>query len=161
MSDIADSSNARQRDDHSVELKVLECTACGNRFHLLALSIHTHIVAAIGHAPDGKLWRVGIQTPEATPGDAMQTIPLRDLCIATSGNYRQRFEKDGKSFSHLIDPRTGHPVTHALTSLSVIHPTCALADGYATALMILGPEHGREVADKLGLQVIWITGSSE
>jgi thiamine biosynthesis lipoprotein len=118
-------------------------------------------VAAIGHAPDGKPWRVGIQTPEATPGDAMQTIPLRDLCIATSGNYRQRFEKDGQSFSHLIDPRTGHPAAHALTSVSVIHPTCALADGYATALMILGPEHGREIADKLGLQVIWITGPSQ
>lgn len=118
-------------------------------------------VAAIGHAPDGKPWRVGIQTPEATPGDAMQTIPLKDLCIATSGNYRQRFEKDGQSFSHLIDPRTGHPVAHALTSVSVIHPICALADGYATALMILGPERGREIADKLGLRVIWITGPSK
>lgn len=118
-------------------------------------------VAAIGHAPDGKPWRVGIQTPETTPGDALQTLPLSDLCIATSGNYRHRFEKDGQSYSHLIDSRTGHPIEHSLTSVSVIHKSSALADGYATALMILGPERGREIADKLGLRVIWITDQSK
>lgn len=115
-------------------------------------------VAAIGQAPDGKPWRVGIQTPEATPDDALHNLALIDLCIATSGNYRHRFEKDGQSYSHLIDPRTGHPIEHSLTSVSVIHESSALADGYATALMILGPERGREIADKLGLRVIWITG---
>lgn len=115
-------------------------------------------VAAIGHAPDGKPWRVGIQTPEATPGDALQTLPLSDLCIATSGNYRHRFEKDGQSYSHLIDPRTGHPISHPLTAVSVVHESCGIADGYATALMVLGPERGREIASQLGLRVIWITG---
>jgi thiamine biosynthesis lipoprotein len=114
-------------------------------------------VAAIGHAPAGIAWRVGIQTPEATPGDALQTLPLSDLCIATSGNYRHRFETSGQSYSHLIDPRSGRPIAQALTSVSVIHPSSALADGYATALMILGPEKGREIAEKLGLRVIWIT----
>ncbi len=115
-------------------------------------------VAAIGHAPDHKPWGVGIQTPDATPGDALQTIPLSDLCIATSGNYRHRFEKDGQSYSHLIDPRTGRPIEHSLISVSVIHKSSALADGYATALMVLGPERGRDIADKHGLRVIWITG---
>lgn len=115
-------------------------------------------VTAIGHAPDGNPWRVGIQTPEATPGDALQTIPLSDLCIATSGNYRHHFEKDGQSYSHLIDPRTGRPIEHSLISVSVIHKSSALADGYATALMVLGPERGRDIADKRGLRVIWITG---
>jgi FAD:protein FMN transferase len=114
-------------------------------------------VAAIGHAPAGTAWRVGIQTPEATPGDALQTLPLSDLCIATSGNYRHRIETNGQSYSHLIDPRSGRPITHPLTSVSVIHPSSALADGYATALMILGPEKGRETAEKLGLRVFWIT----
>lgn len=114
-------------------------------------------VAAVGHAPEGTPWRVGIQTPETTPGDALQTLPLRDLCIATSGNYRHRFETNGQSYSHLIDPRSGRPITHPLTSVSVIHPSSALADGYATALMILGPERGRKIAEKLGLRVFWIT----
>ena len=114
-------------------------------------------VAAIGHAPAGTAWRVGIQTPEATPSDALQTLPLSDLCIATSGNYRHRIETNGQSYSHLIDPRSGRPITHPLTSVSVIHPSSALADGYATALMIVGPERGREIADQLGLRVLWIT----
>jgi thiamine biosynthesis lipoprotein len=114
-------------------------------------------VAALGHAPAGTPWRVGIQTPEAPPGDAFKTLPLTDLCIATSGNYRHRLASNGQSYSHLIDPRSGHPSTHPLTSVSVIHPSCALADGYATALMILGPERGRQIADKLGLRVLWIT----
>jgi thiamine biosynthesis lipoprotein len=114
-------------------------------------------VAAIGHTPAGTAWHVGIQTPEATPGDALQTLPLSDLCIATSGNYRHRIETNGQSYSHLIDPRSGRPVAHSLTSVSVIHSSSALADGYATALMILGPEKGRETAERLGLRVIWIT----
>jgi thiamine biosynthesis lipoprotein len=114
-------------------------------------------VAAIGHEPGGTPWRVGIQTPGATPGDSLQTLPLSDLCIATSGNYRHRFAKDGQSYSHLIDPHTGRPIEHALTSVSVIHTSSASADGYATALMILGPTRGREIANKLGLRVIWIT----
>jgi FAD:protein FMN transferase len=78
-----------------------------------------------------------------------------------SGNYRQHFEKDGKSYSHLISPFTGHPISHSLTSVSVIHPSSALADGYATALMILGPVSGRKLADKLGLRVIWILHGSD
>jgi FAD:protein FMN transferase len=117
-------------------------------------------VAAIGRAPDVQPWRVGIQTPEAPSGNALQTVPLTDLCIATSGNYRQHFEKGGHSYSHLISPITGRPIEHPLTSVSVIQPSSALADGYATALMILGPERGREVADKLGLRVIWIMHQS-
>jgi thiamine biosynthesis lipoprotein len=114
-------------------------------------------VAAIGHAPGGTPWRVGIQSPEATLGDSLQTLPLSDLCIATSGNYRHRFAKDGHSYSHLIDPHTGRPIEHPLSSVSVIHTSSASADGYATALMILGPKRGRQIADKLGLRVIWIT----
>jgi len=115
-------------------------------------------VAAIGHAPDKQPWRVGIQTPRAAPGDITQSLPLTDQCAATSGDYRQHFEKDGTTYSHLIDPRTGRPIQHPLSAVSVIHPSCALADGYATALMILGPEAGRKTAEKLGLRVIWIEG---
>jgi len=113
-------------------------------------------VAAIGHAPDGKPWRVGVQLPDGAQGESLETLPLTNTCIATSGSYRHRFEKEGRSYSHLIDPRTGRPVEHKLVSVSVIHPRCVLADGYATALMIFGPEKGREVAQRLGLRVIWL-----
>lgn len=113
-------------------------------------------VAAIGHAPDGKPWRVGVQAPDGTKDESLETLSLTNTCIATSGSYRHRFEKDGKTYSHLIDPRTGRPIEHSLVSVSVLHPNCALADGYATALMILGPEKGREVARRLHLRVIWL-----
>jgi thiamine biosynthesis lipoprotein len=113
-------------------------------------------VAAIGHAPDGQAWQVGIQAPNGDQGDAMQALPLSDLCVSTSGTYRHRFEAGGKTYTHLLDPRSGRPVAHRLRSASVIHARCALADGYATALMVLGPIRGREVAQRLGLQVVWV-----
>ena len=109
-------------------------------------------IAAVGHAPDGKPWQVGIQTPDAAQGESLQTLPLSDQCVATSGTYRHN--KGGQS--HLIDPRTLKPVEHDLASVTVIHESCALADGYATALMVLGPERGPEVAKKLNLRVLWI-----
>jgi len=109
-------------------------------------------VAAMGLSPTGQPWQVGIQTPEAAPGKVMETLPLSDVCVSTSGSYRHR----QGSQTHLIDPRTGRPISSALASVSVIHPSCALADGYATALMVLGPDRGKTVAEKLGLRVIWI-----
>lgn len=113
-------------------------------------------VFASGEAPEGRPWRVGVQTPEAAPGEILQSLPLAGECLATSGNYRHRFESGGKRYSHLLDPRTGRPVTHTLASVSVLHPSCALADGYATALMVLGPDQGRAVAERLKLRVVWI-----
>lgn len=113
-------------------------------------------VYAAGTAPDGGPWRVGVQTPEAAPGEILQSVPLAGECLATSGNYRHRFESGGRRYSHVLDPRTGRPVTHALASVSVLHPSCALADGYATALMVLGPEEGRAVAERLKLRVVWV-----
>ncbi len=113
-------------------------------------------VLAQGHSPDGQPWRVGVQAPDGERGESLETLPLTDTCIATSGSYRHRFEKEGRSYSHLLDPRTGRPIVHRLVSVSVIHPSCSLADGYATALMVLGPERGRAVAQRLGLRVIWL-----
>ncbi|MBB5037781.1 FAD:protein FMN transferase [Prosthecobacter dejongeii] len=113
-------------------------------------------VLARGNAPDGHPWRVGVQAPDGDKAESLETLALRETCIATSGSYRHRFEKDGRTYSHLLDPRTGRPIEHRLVSVSVLHPQCALADGYATALMVLGPEKGRQVAQKLGLRVIWL-----
>ena len=100
-------------------------------------------------------WRVGIQTPAAPPGEAAQTLLLKDRAIATSGVYRQRFSAAGKEYAHILDPRTGRPIEHSLASVSVIHPSAAQADGFATALLVLGPQVGRQLAEKQGLQVVW------
>ncbi|MFZ2280692.1 MAG: FAD:protein FMN transferase [Prosthecobacter sp.] len=100
-------------------------------------------------------WRVGIQTPAAPPGESAQTLRLKDQSIATSGVYRQHFSADGKDYAHILDPRTGRPIEHKLASVSVIHPSAAQADGFATALLVLGPQVGRQLAEKLGLHVVW------
>jgi len=100
-------------------------------------------------------WRVGIQTPAAAPGESAQTLLLKDQSIATSGVYRQHFTAGGKEYAHVLDPRTGRPIDHSLASVSVIHPSAAQADGFATALLALGPQAGRQLAEKLGLHVVW------
>lgn len=100
-------------------------------------------------------WRVGIQTPAAAPGESAQTLLLKDQSIATSGVYRQHFTAGGKEYAHVLDPRTGRPIDHSLASVSVIHPSASQADGFATALLIMGPQAGRQLAEKLGLHVVW------
>lgn len=113
-------------------------------------------VAAFGRSPERGPWQVGIQAPEGGHGEALESLPLTGLCIATSGTYRHRYEKDSRTYAHIMDPRTGHPVEHRLVSVSVIHEKAILADAYATALMVLGPEKGRKVAEKLHLRTIWL-----
>lgn len=95
----------------------------------------------------GAPWQIGIERPDAERGITEHVVPLRDLALATSGDYRNYREVDGRRVSHLIDPRTGVPIDHRLASVTVMAPTCAEADAWATALSILGPEEGRAVAD--------------
>ena len=100
-------------------------------------------VAARGDK-NGKPWKVGIQTPTKTADGAresFQAIPLPDhRAVATSGNYRNYFEEGGERYTHILDPRTGHPERTNLLSVTVLAPDCATADAYATAFMVLGHE---------------------
>jgi len=89
---------------------------------------------------EGRPWKIGIVSPDAMLGGLEQIVPLSGWSLATSGDYRNFYERDGVRYSHTIDPRTGRPITHNLASASVIHKECAVADGYATALMVMGPE---------------------
>jgi thiamine biosynthesis lipoprotein len=81
--------------------------------------------------------------------------------MATSGDYRNYFEKNGMHYSHIIDPRTGRPVKHQLVSVTVLHAESMIADAWATALEVLGPEHGMELANRLGLSVFFIVKKQE
>lgn len=104
-------------------------------------------VLAKGKKPDGTLWKVGIEKPskEADDERALDAIVvLEDKALASSGNYRRFFLKDGKRYSHTIDPKTGFPVTHALLSTSVMANDCMTADAYATAFMVMGVEKAKE-----------------
>ena len=89
------------------------------------------------------------------------TIPVSNASVATSGDYRNYFEVDGVRYSHSIDPRTGYPVRHDLVSVTVVHDSAMLADGWATALVILGMPAAREVAEQQALAVYFIQRDGE
>jgi len=101
-----------------------------------------------GRTADGRPWRVGIDRPSKRPRGIHLAIEPGDAAVSTSGDYRQYFDRDGKRYAHLIDPATGCPVTHAATSVSVVAPESMVAKPWATALMVLGPEEGKRVADE-------------
>ena len=97
-----------------------------------------------GMRADGRAWSIGIESPNR-PG-VTEAVPLRDAAIATSGDYRNFFEHEGERYSHVLDPRTGWPVSHGLTSVTVIASSATTADALATALLVLGPDTGFQLA---------------
>lgn len=105
-------------------------------------------VRAKGTRSDGKVWRLGIESPVEDERNLYAAIELTDVSLATSGDYRNHYELDGQRFSHTIDPRTGMPSQDPIVSASVVMPTCAEADGIATGMMALGFEKGIEVANR-------------
>lgn len=109
-----------------------------------------------GQKPDGQLWRVAIETPDTGQRQAFKIIPLTDASIATSGDYRNYFEVDGKRYSHTIDPATGYPISHTLASVSVIADNCRDADAFATAMMVMGVEKSLALAEQQQLAVFLI-----
>jgi len=113
-------------------------------------------VRAAGRNAAGTAWRIGVERPDGEGGRPWAAVALEDAAMATSGDYRNFYERDGVRISHTIDPRTGRPITHALASVSVIHPSCMTADALATALDVLGPEAGRELVDREGLAALFI-----
>ncbi len=110
-----------------------------------------------GHNFDDKKWKIAIEKPVSDMRSIQKVLPLTDISMATSGDYRNFFEKDGRRFSHTIDPVTGYPINHALASVTVLHKSCMDADAWATALMVLGQEKGFEVAQKNGLAAFFIS----
>ncbi|GAF01395.1 FAD:protein FMN transferase [Saccharicrinis fermentans] len=98
-------------------------------------------------------WRVGIDKPiddkAAQDRELQAVLSLSDVALATSGNYRNFYVKDGKKYAHTIDPNTGYPVQHSLLSASIIAPDCMHADAYATACMVMGLEKGFALIDSL------------
>ena len=109
-------------------------------------------VVVKGRNPNGRPWQIGISKPiddKSGQERELQTVlSLQDCAVATSGNYRNFYVKDGRKYAHTIDPRTGQPVQHSLLSATVMAPDCATADAYATAFMGLGVEGAQKVLDK-------------
>ncbi|HWM26839.1 MAG TPA: FAD:protein FMN transferase [Woeseiaceae bacterium] len=99
-----------------------------------------------GRDVDGELWAVAIEAPADNGRTLSRIVKLTDTAMATSGDYRNFFEYEGRRYSHTIDPHTGRPTTHNLASVTVISETAALADAMATALLVLGPDEGFDLA---------------
>ena len=110
-------------------------------------------VACKGLNPRGEKWHIGIDKPNNDPAnedsELQAIVALSDAGLATSGNYRQYYYKDGKKYAHTIEPRTGYPVNHNLLSATVIAPTCMQADAYATAFMVLGKDSSMLVCNSI------------
>ncbi|MEC8423525.1 MAG: FAD:protein FMN transferase [Myxococcota bacterium] len=113
-------------------------------------------VRVSGRNARGARWRLGIERPDASRGVIHQVVQLDGDAMATSGDYRNYVERDGQRWSHTIDPRTGRPITHGLASVTVLADDCTTADAWATALNVLGPKDGPEIADSKGIKAYFI-----
>ena len=106
-----------------------------------------------GISPSRQEWNIGISRPQEDStgilvSKPVSVIKITDTGMATSGNYRNFYYKNGRKYAHIIDPHTGYPVQHSILSATVIAPTCTEADAYATAFMVLGMEKSKEILER-------------
>jgi len=113
-------------------------------------------IRARGRGPAGGPWRIAIEAPLPGERRPLEVIEVDNLGVSTSGDYRDFRVENGRRISHTIDPRTLAPVSHRLTSVTVVHPSAGMADGLATVMMVLGREEGEPLANRLGLAVLFI-----
>ncbi len=118
-------------------------------------------IVVSGISTTGEPWRVGVSKPvddslaiagtmdgSAAAAESLQTVlNVSDIAMATSGNYRNFYYKDGRKYAHTIDPKTGYPVQHSILSATVLAKTCAVADAYATSFMVMGLDKAKAVLD--------------
>lgn len=119
-----------------------------------------------GLNPIGQKWRVGIDKPIDDPAvqqrELQEVIEITDVALATSGNYRNFYMKDGIKYAHTISPFNGYPVVHQLLGASVLAPDCMTADAYATAFMVLGVEKAMDIVnDNPDLEAYFISSTEE
>ena len=125
---------------------------------LMATGLHDFLVEVggelrgAGRRPDGQPWRVRLDTPI----DTLAPVVLTDLAIATSGDRWHAHEHAGHRWSHTIDPRSGEPTSHGLTSVTVLHPLCMHADALATAFTVLGPIAGPDFAARHDVAALFV-----
>lgn len=113
-----------------------------------------------GFNSEGMPWRVAIEQPQLL-ASVNKIVGLTDMSIATSGDYRNYFERDGIRYSHTIDPRTGKPIDHNLASVTVLIDSCAEADAWATAFSVLGAQQSIELAEKLDLAMYMLVRQND
>jgi len=118
-------------------------------------------VRARGRNGGGRPFRVGIEEPDTIGRRVRLAVMLTDKALSTSGNYRNAVTIDGVRYVHTIDPHSGRPVTHRLLAVSVLHERCAMADAWATALLVVGPEMAWTLAQANGLDVLLLVAGPD
>ncbi|MCG6342253.1 FAD:protein FMN transferase [Vibrio fluvialis] len=110
---------------------------------------------------DGVPWRIAVEKPTVDERSIQEIIEPGDMAIATSGDYRNYFERDGVRYSHIINPQTGRPIHNRVVSVTVLDKSCMTADGLATGLMVLGDEKGIEIAEQNHIPVFMIVKTDD
>jgi len=110
---------------------------------------------------EGLAWRIAVETPTPVGRSVQRVVQPGDQGVATSGDYRNFREVNGKRYSHTIDPATGRPVEHTLASVTVLHPSAMVADGLATGLMVMGPGRGMAFAEAEHLPVLMLVRTGD
>jgi thiamine biosynthesis lipoprotein len=118
-------------------------------------------VLARGRNQAGTPWQVAIERPVPHGGTIQRVVPISDLAITTAGDYQKYREVDGQRITHILDPRTGRPLSHRLASVTVIDPLAVRADAFDTALMVLGTDEGLALATKLNLAALFIERTND
>jgi len=116
---------------------------------------------AKGENADKKIWQIGIENPNDIGSTVENIIQLNNVAMATSGDYKNYFEKDNIRYSHVIDPVTGKPIKHKLVSVTVLDYSAMNADALATGFMVLGPEKTLSLADRLKIPVYLIIKNND
>ena len=133
----------------------------------LALTLRDHGIAdglvgidgemrAMGLRPDGEAWSIAVEAPDPNRRAPHSILALQDAAVATSGDYRHWVDVQGRRLSHTMDPRRGAPLLTSPASVTVVARTCAEADAWATALMVLGPDAGTALAARRGLDALFL-----
>ncbi|SHM75667.1 thiamine biosynthesis lipoprotein [Roseovarius litoreus] len=159
-----DGANVRKAAPIALDLNAI---AKGYGVDRLAETLRDHAVAnalvgidgemrAMGLRPDGEAWTIAVEAPDAERRTPHSILGLQDAAVATSGDYRHWVEVHGRRLSHTMDPRRGAPLIASPASVSVVARTCAEADAWATALMVLGAERGAALARRTGLDALFL-----
>lgn len=111
---------------------------------------------AMGLRPDGEAWTVAVEQPDPERRAPHSLLSLEDCAVATSGDYRHWIDVQGRRLSHTMDPARGAPLARSPASVTVLAPTCAEADAWATALMVLGADDGGDLAQRLGINALFL-----
>jgi thiamine biosynthesis lipoprotein len=106
-------------------------------------------------------WRVGIEKPLTEQRIVQRVINLDNISMATSGDYRNYFEKDGQRYSHTIDPRSGRPITHKLVSVTVLDESATRADALATGFLVMGKNEAYKLATRENMPVLFIEKTAD